>query len=483
MCQPKSAAKGEKMELAKKELTMMDDLPLLFEALNHEDDETRKIAARRIGFSRDPTGIPYLINHLLDPNPNVQSEINNALNRLGTPAEIELLKTLNNETNPELQAAAAEALEKFGTKATIGALCEAIKSEHVPVRCSAINSLGRLGIVNPEIENALIECLDDRESVVVKAALRAIGSLKCDRAVARLIEFINSSDDGVRYNTIVALGNLQNVHAVMPLIQAMQNSDNYHFQVQIINALCSIKDPLAIDPLIEMLSEEANNPMDKYPGELRRRSSHIRHALRAIGEPAVQPLIEMIQRESAKLPKPDIHEMRTCWDDQIFSVIRQILADIGSPAVEALIDLIQDNNWVVRRWACVILGDISDRTAITTLITTVTKDPSREVRDAAGRALRNYPAGDVFDPLFGEIRKGIAPYSDEAKWVIECIAKESIRNLRDSLFCDDAAKSSATESIYRNVIACSTAISKEESDNSLSGRRVMTRRRRRRFPA
>jgi len=470
------------MELAKKELTMTDDLPLLFEALNHEDDETREIAVRQIGYSRDPTGIPYLINHLLDPNPNVQSEINSALNRLGTPAEIELLKTLNNETNPELQAAAAEALGKFGTKATIGALCEAIKSEHIPVRRAAINSLSRIGIVNPEIENALIKCLDDRESVVVKAAMRAIGSLKCDRAVARLIEFINSSDDGIRYNSIVALGKLQNVHAVMPLIQAMQNSDDYHFHVQVIDALTSIKDPLAIDPLIEMLIEEANNPMDRYNVRLRRKSSHIRHALTAIGEPVVKPLIEMIRKESAKIPKPDIHERRTCLDNQIFSDIRHVLADIRGPAVEALIDLIQDNNWVVRRWACVTLGDISDKKAITTLITTVTKDPSSDVRDEAGRSLQNFPAGDVFDPLFGEIQKGVAPYLDEAKWVIECITKDSVGNLRDSLFCDDAAKSSATESIYRNVIASSTAISKEES--ALSGQRFTTRRRRRRgFPA
>ena len=472
--------KGVEMRETNKELIMTDDLPLLFEALNHEDDETREIAVRRIGYSRDPTGIPYLINHLLDPNPDVQSEINSALNRLGTPAEIELLKTLNNETNPELQAAAAEALGKFGTRVTIGALCEAIKSEHVPVRHAAINSLGRIGIVNPEIENALIECLDDRESVVVKTALRAIGSLKCDRAVARLIEFINSSDAGVRYNSIVALGNLQNMHAVMPLIQAMQNSDDYHFHVQVIDALTSIKDPLAIDPLIEMLSEEANNPMDRYHGGLRCKSSHIRHALTAIGEPAVKPLIEMIRKESTKMPKPDI-QRRICWDNQIFSDIRYVLADIGSPAVEALIDLIQDNNWVVRKFACVTLGDISDKTAITTLITTVTKDPSSDVRDEAGRSLMNFPAGDVFDPLFGEIQKGVAPYLDEAKGVIQCITKDSVGNLRDSLFCDDAAKSSATESIYRNVIACSTAISKEDS---LSGRRVMTRRRRRRgFPA
>ena len=466
---------------AKKELTMTADLPLLFEALNCEDDETRAIAARQIGFLRDPTGVPFLINHLLDPSPNVQWEINSALNRLGTPAEIELLKTLNDETNPELQAAAAEALEKFGTRATIGALCEATKSEHVPVRRAAINSLGRLGIVNPEIENALIKCLDDRESVIVKTAMRAVGALKCDRAVARLLEFINSSDDGIRYNSIVALGKLQNVHAVMPLIQAMQNSDNYHFHVQVIEALTSIKDPLAIDPLLEMLSEEANSPMDKYHFRLRRKSSRIREALSSIGEPSVKPLIEMIRSESAKLPKPDIHERRTCWDNQIFSDIRHVLADIGSPAVKALIDLIKDNNWVVRKWACVTLGDIADRTAITTLISTVTKDSSEDVRDEAGRALLNYPAGDVFNPLFGEIQKGVAPYLDEAKWVIECIAKDSVGNLRDSLFCDDAAKSSATESIYRNVIACSTAISKD--DSAISGRRFTTRRRRRGFPA
>ncbi|MDO8873369.1 MAG: HEAT repeat domain-containing protein [Methanoregula sp.] len=473
------------MDLMKEELTKTNNLQVLYDALDHEDEEIREIAARRVGFSRDPTGVSVLINHLTEPNQNVRSEIIRALDRLGAPAEIALLSVLNKDPNPALYASAVEALRHFGTKVAIEALCNAVKSDDPRVRRAAIVSLEKIGMVNQEIENVLIKCLGDSESEVVQTSIRAIGTLGCDRAVPCLLEFINNSDEGVRYSSIFALGILRNTHAVIPLIKLMQSTDDYHFQIQIVNALAYIKDPLATEPLIEMLVEEVNNPMGRSRG-LYRKSSQIQHCLAAIGEPVVQPLIDLIQRKSAKMLKSDIQEMRSCRYNPIFSDIRLVFADIrGSAVVAALIDLLENDNWVSRSWACTTLGDISHQMAITPLISIVIKDPSRDVRVEAGRALQNYPAGDVFDSLLREIKKSEAPDLDEAKWVIECIVKNSIGKLSERLFCEDTVNRSSTESMYRNVIACSAAISENEDlDNSFYGRRTGIRRMRRcRFPA
>lgn len=473
------------MDLFREELTKTNDMQMKYDALDDEDDEIRAIAVRQIGFSRDPTGVSYLTNHLLDPSLNVRSEIICALDRLGAPAEIALLNILNKYPDPELQASAVKALGHFGSKAVIEVLCNTIKSQEPRVRRAIITSLEKIGIVNTEIENVLIESLNDPDIDVVNAAIRAAGSLGVERAVPCLLEHINNSDERVQYNSIFAVGKIGSVHAVIPLISLMQSTDNDHLQIQIVNALAYIRDPLATEPLIQLLTKEDHDTRGRAT-ERGRKSSHIRHCLATIGGPAVRPLIDLIRREAAKMPKPGIYERHSYWDNKIFTDIERVLADIRGPVVvAALINLLKDDDCVLRGWSCAVLGDISDNKALPSLITSVIKDPSRDVREAAGSALQNYMPVTVFEPLVGEMKKSNKSNLNEAKWVIECIVKNSVGKISDSLFCDDPVKESSTGAIFRNVIACSAAIYEEEDlDNPLSLRRTGIRRRSRcRFTA
>jgi len=85
------------------------------------------------------------------------------------------------------------------------------------------------------------------------------------------------------------------------------------------------------------------------------------------------------------------------------------------------------------------------------LITRVISDSSREVRDEAATALPNYPSDAVFDLLMEGIQKSSSPDLETAKWVIVNIAKDRLEKIKESMFSNDTAKRSATESIYRNI--------------------------------
>ena len=153
-------------------------------------------------------------------------------------------------------------------------------------------------------------------------------------------------------------------------------------------ALGTIGDPWAVDPLIAALRDER-----WYVREA------AAEALGKIGAPAVDPLIAAL-RDEYSFGRED-----AAW----------ALGTIGDPrAVDPLIAALRDELWNVRRAAAEALGEIGDTRAVAPLIAAL-RDGYWNVRVAAAWALGTIGDPRAVDPLIAALR-------DERKYVREAAA-------------------------------------------------------------
>jgi len=448
-------------------------------ALNNDSDpELRIHTAKMIGIARNPSTVSDLIGRLLDPDENVRSEIYLALNRLGTPAEVALIKAFSDATNPALQISAARALGEFGSKTAIPELCKALKSENSEVRINTIWALENIGIQTSEVCDELIRALDDTNSDIVIAAIHAIGSLRCTEAAPRLIANLETANVDFQHEAIQTLGKLGSTHAVLPLLHLLQTTEDRHLPYTILDALGEIKDPIALEPLVALFKRHCNNfePEGGYFKDYH----YLKRVIAKYEGSAVQPLINVMLDEAVNFTVPVKPER---WDMEyppIIHHIADIFERIQSPAVDPLLGLLKNNNPLVRKWVCHCLKRIYDKTAMRSLISVVVNDPSGEVRKQASCALRRYRSIEVYDLLINEIQKSTSSTLEDAKWVLMNIGEYHAGNISDCLLDNDTTRRTAADAIYRNMIHFSTSFPPDQIPDSGRYRRP-SRLRRHRF--
>lgn len=189
-------------------------------------------------------------------------------------------------------------------------------------------------------------------------------------AVKPLIADLKDKNPIVRRHAVQALGVIKDPRAVEPLVAVLNDKDPL-IQRQAIKALGRIKDPRAVDPLTVVLKDK---DVESY---VRMSAAE---ALGWFGESsAVEPLVAALSDAN--------------WD--VRSHAAEALGKIKDPiAVEPLIDSLRDQDATVRGNAAEALGKIRDQRAIEPLVAALT-DKSRIVRKKAAWALSQI-AGEDF---------------------------------------------------------------------------------------
>jgi len=127
---------------------------------------------------------------------------------------------------------------------------------------------------------------------------------------------------------------------------------------------------------------------DKLINQLRSRHPVVKEeAARKLGDlkdsSAVEPLIVILKKDKDRSVR---------WSAE------DALVNIGNPAVEPLIKMLNDDSWRVRRRAVRTLGKIRDPRAIEPLVASMKTDDDCYVRKSAAKAI-----GEINDPRAGEI--------------------------------------------------------------------------------
>jgi len=128
-----------------------------------------------------------------------------------------------------------------------------LREGDVNERQRAAIALGASG--NSNAVEPLIEALEDEDDFVRNFVVRALGSIGDARALEPLVKATEDPNLLVRRSAVAALGNLGNPEAFDPLIKAFNDG---HFMVRrsAAAALGSLGDPRAIDSLIEALGDK-----------------------------------------------------------------------------------------------------------------------------------------------------------------------------------------------------------------------------------
>ncbi|WP_319507749.1 HEAT repeat domain-containing protein [uncultured Methanolobus sp.] len=226
--------------------------------------------------------------------------------------------------------------------------------QNVSIRVDAVKSLVEIG--EPTVDS-LIQALNNENPKIRENSAATLGKIGGERAVQPLIELLGDDANDVQRAAEIALCDIGEP-AVEPLVDAINNPDtNWAVQLNGMRVLETIGDERAVGPLIEMLG--GSNAVDAAA------------ALGEIGEPAVQPLIDV-------LGDPD---------PLVRAYAARALGRTGdSRAVEPVIELLNDEDENVRSNAAMALGKLDDRRAIEPLTNSLDDDSDR-VRTLARSAI------------------------------------------------------------------------------------------------
>jgi HEAT repeat protein len=260
------------------------------------------------------------------------------------------------------QAVTAEGLQGYAPD--VMRILAALESDDPKARASAAR---QLGLARPMgVWNELLAALDDPDPSVSLIAADALGRINDPAAVPGLLIAVEHPSKPVRLGAARALGMMQVEAAVEPLRAMLIRGEGLEVSVAG-EALGHIGGPAATEALLTALADP--QPTARWHAAMA--------ALERMGEPAVTPLITMLDSQ-------DAHARRNAT---------QALGWIGSSSsTEALVyTLKKDGDATVRSQAAWALGEIGDPSARRALDRAQRRDPSIEVQTAAGWALSRVP--------------------------------------------------------------------------------------------
>ncbi|MEO0076479.1 MAG: HEAT repeat domain-containing protein [candidate division WOR-3 bacterium] len=183
----------------------------LIELTRHPNPLCREVSAvllgtaiRAIGKIKSENAIHFLISLLKNPDPTVTSVASDELTSMGKDL-LKFLPKLLVEKDLNTQILIAQLIGRIGDPEVISVIAQYLeKSQPMWVRRALCLALGETG--NPYAADILItKCLNDPETLVRSAAVKALGKLKVASAIEPLISALNDPEEPVITAAIEAL--------------------------------------------------------------------------------------------------------------------------------------------------------------------------------------------------------------------------------------------------------------------------------------
>lgn len=214
----------------------------------------------------------------------------------------------------------------------------------------------------PDIKT-LIEKLNAQDVNVKAASVKALVEAG-EPAVGPLIKVLNSKDPEIRENAAITLGKIKDERAIDPLIKLLTDEE-WEVESAATSALVEIGEP-AVEPLVFILQDKS--------GDVFLRMKVIAVLAGIKDERAIQPMIRVLKEEPELQADLGYH-----------------LGLMDEPAVEPLIQLLGDDDPEVRVRAAEALGRLGDGRAIGAL-TDALSDKDETVRVFAKMGLESIEA-------------------------------------------------------------------------------------------
>ena len=301
---------------------------------------------------------------------------------------------------PNVRTAIDHLMAKLGTsEAVVEQLRQATRHKDVAIQKQAVRYLGAMRNVEliPIFETLLAESETAPEVayMAIIALEESMETVVDNTAILPGLQLaLKNNKAQVRMHAAKLLGNLQAAAAVPDLIRLLTDPNGY-VKDAAVAALHRIGEP-AVSPLLEVLDTKARNLIpdedtgftaeyryvaSAYIDDLwmkKYRTATLSAVIQTLGlltsEASVEPLIATLESE------------------ELQGAALAALIEMRGAAVPALLDMLKNGTDETRVWVANALGQIGDRRAILPLIEALSTDPYKEVQALAAIALGNMRA-------------------------------------------------------------------------------------------
>jgi HEAT repeat protein len=226
--------------------------PLLVKFLNIINPEAGKHACAGLATLGDARAVGPLLEVLQRKGVDLQPEAAQALAAFQDPRIVPALIQALQSDNSSLRGAAAGALGHFHDARVVPALAHSLTDEDSGVRLAVAKALGDLG------DPAAVEPLG-RVLKTNYEALRALGKIKSPASVTVLVSAMQDKQFLNRSDAVSSLARMDDPRVVPALIQTMEqevaSNTSTTLAVQCVQALGTIKDSRAVEPLKKLLGK------------------------------------------------------------------------------------------------------------------------------------------------------------------------------------------------------------------------------------
>jgi HEAT repeat protein len=329
-----------------------------------------------------------------------------ALISIGSPAVEPLIAAGRNES-AEVRKYAVEALGHIKDSRSIAPIISALEDRKTMVRESAHKALFQLiqDLKEQGDEKQLVDMLQYEEPSFQLAVIEALGNIPTSH-VEKLVPFLGNKDPFIRKNAADALKKIGKI-AVVPLINALYNSDDMQIRINAVMILGDMNDPLSVEPLIDSLKDKpitSSIETDILRVEVAKALGKIKDTR------AIQPLIDALSYENYNVKERSA----------------EALTEIGEPSVEPLIKLLRAQNTGPQIFAAKILGNIRDPRAVEPLIQNLllsaADNKAWNFRLEATRALGKIKDPRAVDPLEMMLDDKVSSVREMAEWSLHEIS-------------------------------------------------------------
>ncbi|MBA3872421.1 MAG: HEAT repeat domain-containing protein [Anaerolineae bacterium] len=306
-----------------------------------------------------------------------------------------LIKELGNEDFSVRKDAGFALAELVGEDAK-AELVKALSNDRWQARAEAASELWHYK--DPQLTQYLVLLLHDSELPVRLAAASSLSMMSDPASVPHLIAAIEDSKRNMFDDASEALYMIAEEHEIPELFPYLK-SENVQLRIAAAYALGAKGGKDAVRGLIDLVEVGISGDKPEY--------ERARDQLQLIGEPAVEALIEVLDKRDEVLSQlaievlapigdlralPHIIAAMSDEDDQIYETATWGASEFGKAAIPLLLDLLKSENPRLRGNAADALGKIQDARVIENLAVLL-NDEDAEVRRKLLFAL--YDLGDV----------------------------------------------------------------------------------------
>ena len=351
-------------------------VPWLIQALKHSEQQTRQAAGGALALIGDPRALAPLSQAAKASGPEGQYMSQQVIGIMSAQS-LESILQFAGHNDEELRRLATEALghhvrknpARAGRKA-IPVLGQRVGDYAPRVRVAAVNGLGIAG--GTSALPFILQAVNDPEAEVRKAVATALQSFKPPEGTEQAVQLIGDEDDGVRLRAIEAVMARKEEAAVETLINYSRHG-NPEIKRRVFQALSAINPPSLHRTLREVFSEGVFD----QDGEIRLASVN---GLKTIKDPRVLDIMSVLLQDPDMAVRVAVH--LAYGESGYPQALQPLLAAAGDPGIPI----------TVREAAIAALGKLGRKEAIPHLKQLLKSEVDAKVKarlDAAIQILKN----------------------------------------------------------------------------------------------